>query len=306
MGATHFSRVAAIASDQWGMVTAAQAMAVGTGPQALSRLTYNSALERVGHGIYRLAGAPPGPLDELRAAWLAIEPGRTAAERMSTGPTEVVSHRSAAVAHELGDLEADVMEFTTLVRRQTRRRDVVYHRGILGPEEWTLVDGLPVTAPLRTVTDLAATRTDRGHLAGAVRDAILMHGVPVENAATALGPYARIYGATAGDGNHLISLLLNEIGIPQPALDAVAHIASSGGQAQADRYITGDAIDEIVRMNIGKAFADLASSLDPASSAHAAFHRQLTDWAPSHSVGDKAGEQPKSAKNVDAQDVDDE
>lgn len=44
----------------------------------------------------------------------------------------VVSHRSAAALYRLGDLPADVHEFTLPARRQTRRVDVRPHRARLG------------------------------------------------------------------------------------------------------------------------------------------------------------------------------
>jgi hypothetical protein len=69
------------------------------------------------------------------------------------GTLAVVSHRSAAVVLELGDIYADVHEFCSPARRQTRRPDVRLHRGAVRAEDWALVDGLPVTTPLRTITD---------------------------------------------------------------------------------------------------------------------------------------------------------
>src|SRR5690606_34660884 len=129
MSRTKLSEIAAIAAGQWGMISTAQATAVGADARTLARLANAGELERLTHGVYRLAGSPPGPHDELRAAWIAMDPGRTVADRIASGPVEVVSHRSAAVVHELGDLDADVLEFTASRRRQTRRPDVRIHRG---------------------------------------------------------------------------------------------------------------------------------------------------------------------------------
>jgi hypothetical protein len=51
-------------------------------------------LDRVAHGVYRLAGAPPPDYPDLRAAWLQLAPQVPAWER--TPEQGVVSHRSAA------------------------------------------------------------------------------------------------------------------------------------------------------------------------------------------------------------------
>jgi hypothetical protein len=227
------------------MVSTAQATAVGADARTLARLAAIGELERLAHGIYRLAGTPPSPYDDLRASWIGLNAGRTAAERIAAGPTEVVSHRSAALVHALGDLDADVLEFTTSVRRQPRRNDVRIHRGVVGDDDWTLVDGLPVTTALRTVRDLADARVDRGHLAGAVRDALLLHGISVGQVAAALAFRAHAYGVAAGDGDRLVDLLLSEAGVPQTTLDVASRArctttprlertAGNAGQATKD------------------------------------------------------------------------
>jgi hypothetical protein len=224
MKKTKLPLIAAVGADQWGMVSTAQATAVGADARTLARLASMGELERLAHGIYRLAGGPPGPHDDLRAAWIGLNPGRTAADRIAASPTEFVSHRSAAVLHGFGDLDADQLEFTTSVRRQSRRPDIRIHRGTIGSDEWTLVDGLPTTTALRTIEDLADAHIDRGHLAAVVRDALLQHNLPVEKVAAVLAPAARAYGVTAGDGNHLVGLLISEVGIPKTTLD-VAQIS---------------------------------------------------------------------------------
>ena len=213
--------VADLAADQWGLVTTAQARSLGVSAQAVARLTHQGALDRVTHGVYRVTGAPPSPLDDLRAAWLALEPARRAAERLHDEAPTVVSHRSAAAIHELGDLESDEFEFTSAERKQTRRPDIRIHRGQVNRGEWTVVDGLPVTTVIRTVTDLAATHIDGGHLASMVRDALTRQQVDDQNLAAALRPYAQRYGVQMGNGEALLSRLLQESGISEPIERAV-------------------------------------------------------------------------------------
>ncbi len=214
--------LADLASGQWGMVTTAQARREGVSPQAMARLADAGHLERVRHGVYRVAGAPPGPSDPLRAAWLAIEPGLGHGERLAGEVVEVVSHRSAAQLYRLGDVDADRVEFTSPERRQPRDRAVRFHHGSVPPQEWTLVEGLPVTTALRTITDLARGRLDGGHLAGVVRDAVTTLHLDPEQVARALRPFAHHYGAPVGDGWAVLSDLLQLAGVPKATRVAAA------------------------------------------------------------------------------------
>lgn len=208
--------LADLASEQWGMVTTAQAAAVGVNAKEMKRLADRGVLERVIHGIYRIAGTPAHVHENLHLAWLTLDPKRTASERLRGSTVDVVSHRSAAVMLALGDLDADVHEFTSNVRRQARRPDlqVKLHRGEVTRDDWTRVDGLPVTVPVRTVVDLARSHVDRGHLAGVVRDVLTTLHVDVSTLAATLRPFAHIYGARLGDGEGLLRILLEESGIP--------------------------------------------------------------------------------------------
>jgi predicted transcriptional regulator of viral defense system len=213
--------LADLAAEQWGLVTTAQARRVGVSPQTVARLTNQGALERMTHGVYRLTGTPPSPLDNLRAAWLALEPARRANERLREHAPAVVSHRSAAAIHELGDLEADEFEFTIAERKQSRRPDIRIHRGQIGSEEWMAIDGLPVTTVVRTVADLADAHLDGGHLASVVRDALTRRQADDQQLIDVLRQHAHRYNAPMGDGEALLARLLQESGISEPIKRAV-------------------------------------------------------------------------------------
>lgn len=211
-----------VASEQWGLVTAAQAKERGVSLQGLARLTEHGRLERLMHGVYRVAGAPPHPLDQIRAAWLALDPGSLAAQRARQDVVGVVSHRSAAQVYQVGDLDTDRVEFTTRRRRQTRRHDVRFHVLPLTRDHWQLVDGLPVTTLTRTIGDLAKASVDGGHLAGVVRDAVVDHHVDIADVEAVLAPFAHRYGVGRDRGDDLVSRLLQEAGIPDTTKRAVA------------------------------------------------------------------------------------
>src|SRR5882757_746596 len=100
------SKLAELAEDQWGLLTRRQAEASGISPATLQRLSAEGGpLKRMTQGVYHLAGAPLADHATLRAAWLALAPETLAWERR---PEQgVVSHRSAAAIHGLGELPAD-------------------------------------------------------------------------------------------------------------------------------------------------------------------------------------------------------
>lgn len=120
--------LADLAAGQWGLITNSQARQQGMSAQTVARLAEDGVLERLRHGVYRISGAPPGAADPLRVAWLALRPALSAAQRLSLDKVEVVSHQSAAQLHQLGNADADRLEFTTPDRRQARDRDVRFHR----------------------------------------------------------------------------------------------------------------------------------------------------------------------------------
>jgi predicted transcriptional regulator of viral defense system len=216
--------VADIATEQWGLVTTAQALAVGVSGPTMARLARDGVLHRLEHGVYKVNGSGYDPRDELRAAWLMLAPQRTATARIGDQPIDaVVSHRSAARLLELGDLDADLFEFTVNGRKQTRRKDIRIHvrSTEVARDAWSLVGGLPVTTATKTIEDLAATHTDGGHLAGVVRDAITTAVVDLDRLSQVLRPYSHYYGAPSSDGRGLIRSLLQEAGLPRTTTQAV-------------------------------------------------------------------------------------
>lgn len=233
--------VAGIAGEQWGLVTTAQAASVGASAQSMARWARDGVLVRVTHGVYKVAGSPYDSSDDLRAAWLMLDPKRTATERLAAEPIDaVVSHRSAARLHGLGDLDADLYEFTVEGRRQTRRRDVRIHsrKTQISRESWTLVAGTPVTTALTTIVDLAADHTDGGHLGGVVRDAVATAVVDIDNLSEALRPYAHRYGAPLGDGEAVLRRFLAEAGLPKTTELAADLVGGAGLSASAISRLT--------------------------------------------------------------------
>lgn len=201
-------RIRDVAEGQWGLVTLQQARAAGVGWSGVTRLVEAGLLERVARGVYRVRGAAEPDHLALRAAWLQLDPGRPAWERLDDDDLAVVSHTSAASLYGVGDLRADVHEFTMPCRRQTRRADVRIHRGRIADEQRLLLHGLPVTRAGRMIGDLLGDHVDPDSVAQItveVLDRVLEHPDVV---AECVGPYAGWFGFGRGDGVALLDDLL--------------------------------------------------------------------------------------------------
>jgi predicted transcriptional regulator of viral defense system len=203
------------AADQWGLVTAAQAAGLGVPRVTLTRLTAAGVLEHVLHGVYGVPAALSSANLTEKAVWLRLDPSRPAWQRHPLdGSGGVVSHRSAAAVHDLGDVIPDVVELTVPRRRTTRDRGVRLRLGSLSPGDVERVDGLPVTTAERTVLDLLADHMDGGHIGGVLADALRRRLVDLDRLADHAQRYAARYGVTSGPhrGRQLLDQFLDEAG----------------------------------------------------------------------------------------------
>lgn len=207
------SRLADLATDQWGLVTRRQAERAGISRRTFDRLASDeSLLERVARGVYRLSTAPIPDHMELRAAWLQLSPASPAWTR---GPSQgVVSHRSAAELYGLGDLPADRHNFIVDTRKQTRRKDVRLHHQSLARGEWTTVGGMPTTLPSRLVSDLLREHEDPEALGRIIADAIRKVFDYPAAFAEKLALHAARFGLRRNDGLALLRWFLDLVDDP--------------------------------------------------------------------------------------------
>ncbi len=219
-------RLAEETVSQWGMVTSAQARALGVTRLEMSRLAAAGHLVRLAHGVYRNAGAPSDEFEDLRAAWLSTERERFAGDRLRDGVAGmIVSGASAARLHGLGDIPADRHEFTTGQRRQTQRPEIHYRQRTLTDREVTVSQGLPVTTVERTIADLVEARIDLSLVADVLRDAVNKTAIDTTVLADLLAPMAARNGLRSGDGNGLLERILKSAGMDHDSL--ARRIASS-------------------------------------------------------------------------------
>lgn len=206
--------IAHVAATQWGLITTAQAHAAGTARLTLSRMAEAGELERVLHGVYATPAAAGEDLTDVRARWLAIDPTRTAEERLQNLPTAgVITHTSAAALHRIGDLLSDDLE-VALPQRFRSRHAIRARKVDLAPETITLVDGLPVTTPERTIADLIDDGQDLTHVADAMADALRSGQADLDRLEQALDK--------VGDGEELLEKLLTLAGLDIHTLGASA------------------------------------------------------------------------------------
>jgi hypothetical protein len=205
--------VLSLAEEQWGLLTKRQIEATGVAWSTLSRQVRNGVLERVANGVYRVRGSGGVEHLELRAAWLQLNPLLPAWERTPTDG--VVSHRSAATLYGIGHLSGDIHEFTLPDRKQTRRDDVRLHRASVGEDEWTTMQGLPVTRPHRIAADLLAEGEDPSAVGQVIADALRPTFDYPSAVASAIAPYAGAHGLRRDDGLGLLRWLLDLSGDPE-------------------------------------------------------------------------------------------
>lgn len=210
-------KLGGMTAEQWGLVTAEQAELVGVDASSLSGLARAGVLVVAGEGVFQLAGAPVPLHLDIKVAWLRLEPGRPAWQRL-TGSGGVVSHSSACRLHGLGDLPTGTVELIAARAGGTTEAGVRLHpESGLDPAQVTVVDGLPVTTVGRTIADLLRAGLDGGHVGGVVADAARCGLVDLPTLAQEVAPFTSAYGLpAAASGQDLISRLLADAGEQMP------------------------------------------------------------------------------------------
>lgn len=151
------------AYGQNGYFNSSQARAHGVSRQLLEHHLRRGRFERMRRGLYRVQGFPVAEHDDLRAAWMAVG-----------ADDALLSHESALAMLDLSDNIPDAVH--VLVPRA--RRGLRHPSGVIlhtHPDSETVAtvwrDGLPLTAPARTLVDVAGSIQPE-QLSMAVRQAL--------------------------------------------------------------------------------------------------------------------------------------
>jgi very-short-patch-repair endonuclease len=176
--------IAAIASRQGGVVDRLQ-LSAGLGRGAIDNRILAGRLRSLHHGVYAV-GHEALQLRGLLVAGLLV-----------AGPGAALSHRTAAALWRLLPSMPPFVEITTTNRRRRDRRGLVFHRtSVL---DATLRHDLPVTTPIRTLLDLAATRP-RAEVERACSEALVLALVSPEQLDRQHGRGSATLRRIVGDG----------------------------------------------------------------------------------------------------------
>lgn len=162
--APDFGALFNIASEQAGYFTAAQARAAGYSWPLLSYHAKRGRFVRAAHGLYRLRDYPSSPREDLVSAWLRLAPGA------------VVSHESALELLGISDVVPGSVHLTVprARRRLVRQPGVTIHTTTrpIDAAEVVARDGVSVTAPERTIVDVAEAGIAPEQVVAAIRQAV--------------------------------------------------------------------------------------------------------------------------------------
>lgn len=135
------------AYQQSGYFSAEQASKHGVSRQLLNHHVKQGRFERVRRGLYRVRGFPGSQHDDIREKWMAVGMDKA-----------VLSHESALLLLELSDHIPDKVHVLVPRRHRGLRRPpgVVIHTRPDDEKVSTVWrDAMPVTAPARTLVDVA-------------------------------------------------------------------------------------------------------------------------------------------------------
>jgi predicted transcriptional regulator of viral defense system len=148
-------RLFELAASQAGYFTATQARELGYSARSLVHHVSAGHVERVSRGFYRLVGVAASSHEDIVAAWVRFAPRRG-----------VVSHDTALALYELAPSRSHEIHLT--LPRERRPRTPQATTGVrlhtttvpLRREEVASRFGVQVTAPARTIVDVADLGTD--------------------------------------------------------------------------------------------------------------------------------------------------
>lgn len=162
--APNHAELFAMASEQAGYFTTAQAHRAGFSSPLVRYHARTGRFVHVAHGLYRLRDYPSTPREEVLAAWLRL------------APRAVVSHESALDILGLSDVIPDAIHLTVprAHRKLSRLPGVVVHTTLrpVSHRDTVTRDGLRLTNAARTIVDVVDSGLAPDQVERAARSAI--------------------------------------------------------------------------------------------------------------------------------------
>lgn len=181
-------RLYGTAETQAGYFTTAQASECGYSRPLLHHHVKANRFERTAHGIYRLVQFPTSEYEDLVVSWLW------------SGRAGTFSHETALVLHHLSDALPSVKHLTLPAAWERRRLRVppgtFVHFADVSPAEIAWRGPIPVTTPLRTVTDCAQDHVDPGLITQAIEQGLgrgSFDAEAIKSSFAAIGQDARLH-----------------------------------------------------------------------------------------------------------------
>jgi very-short-patch-repair endonuclease len=202
-----------LATRQGGVVGRRQLIARGVSEPAIDYHVAAGRLSVVHRGVYAVGHDAIPVRGRLVAALLVSRPG------------SALSHGVGAALHKFFPSMPPFVEITTTPKAPRSRPGLIFHES--RAFETCRVYGLPVTTPLRTLLDLAATRPE-AEVERACSEALVLGLVSGEQLATQRGPGSAVLARLAGDGvaptrselERRFLRAIGQAGLPQPQVNA--------------------------------------------------------------------------------------
>lgn len=209
---TAWAQLRAASRDTFGIVTLAQAAAVGISLADLHAAVEEKGLWQSPDGLWVVEDLNIFHIEDWAAAWLAIDLDTDIGHRRRD-PESVICRQSAAIIRNLGDFPAEQLQVSTPTRLRsvpTVVEQTVEPIGEYG-HDWDLVFGLPVATPGRIVADLAASGGLSGSHLGAVLGDILDEQLMTRpQLGQRLAPYLHLWSIQSDpDPDYVIDLLIS-------------------------------------------------------------------------------------------------
>lgn len=189
-----------LAASQWGLVTSAQAVALGISRTQLARMANDGRLESICYGVYRTTSGAETAHMAIKAAWLSLYPQETAYERLGKRPPDsVATGRTAASLYAFGNLHATPYCFAVSVSKRTARPDLELVNADVDEQDVTHWFDIPVATLERAITDMIRTHDDPSLIDDVIADAAKKgHIFDMDRMSDLLSPLSKTHGFASG------------------------------------------------------------------------------------------------------------